>query len=494
MPPGSHIQGRPGHFVGSVPSIRLCLLALALALALGAGTVWADPINCSTTSINAILENLDKSLDHHLTIIGMCTEAVVVDGFTSLWLEAASAGDGIQRPAGQESPALEIRNSNVSIMGLTVQGPGKFSYSPALVRVVRSSVVIEGSTIQNSRSNGLNAEDSSNVTIGGSTIQNNYYSQDSPDTRSTGISATGNSRISISAYWPPEPTLIQGNGTGVSAGGGAVIDVGNAVIQNTYGTAVSAGLGGLINLGTWGGGAPTITYNTGSPAVSAGNGGEVWLIDATKIQANQGDGVNAGAGGRVIVCCSPDTSISDNEGWGASAWAGGEVFFWGQAVVEDNRRGGLSLSSSQGFVNAGVVIRRNGDPGDPQSKGGVELGSNATLYGSWTVTDNYGPGVFAWSGADAQFYQDSTITGNRGYGVQLEMNATATFSDGVTVTGNKGLDLLCASGGVAGAARGMHPRISKMKCPTWAQLPPAPAWVTPTADSAASVLSRRPVY
>ena len=61
--------------------------------------------------------------------------------------------------------------------------------------------------------------------------------------------------------------------------------------------------------------------------------------------------------------------------------------------------------------------------------------------------------------------------------VELEGAATAMFTDGATATGNRGFDLVCSSGSVAGAAKGMHPVIGRQKCQTWTQLRGYPTWL-----------------
>ncbi len=130
------------------------------------------------------------------------------------------------------------------------------------------------------------------------------------------------------------------------------------------------------------------------------------------------------------------------------------------------------------FVNA-ALIRNNGDNADPNSYGGVFIESNATAWGVFTITDNYGPGVFLKAGGSAMFMGETSITRNKGYGVQLEMNAKAEFNNNNSVTGNKRYDLFCTSGSVAGAPKGARPTIGKMSCPGWTQVTPLPAWATP---------------
>jgi len=476
--------------------LRLSPVLFALVLVLWTGTAPAADItvNCPA-SINIALGGLNKAGPNSVTITGTCVEAVVVDGFTNL---ALGGGAVIKRPAiypdpYSAAPALQITGSEgVNINGLTFQeDTGSIAYSVPLVRASRSHVWMGNFTIQGSHSGGLSVEDHSDAWIEAATIQDNG----DPTNQASGIGVSGFSHVSISMWLGGAgPSLIKGNGTGLSASSGATVEVGDVKLQDNAGSAVAASYGAVVTLGGWNPQAPTITGNAALPnftAVDAAYGGEIWIVDPTAVVDNRGNGAGANLGGRLIVCCGPGITFSNNDGFGISTWMGGQVFFWGPALVQNNKKGGMALFSSQAFVLPNVVIRGNGDPSDPNSRGGVELVYNSTMQGGWTVADNYGPGVFIQTGSSALFDSISAITGNKGYGVQLEMNATATFADGTTVTGNKGYDLVCTTGSVAGVPKGQRPNIGKMKCPDWAQLTPPPAWATATAGATASPLTHR---
>ncbi len=433
------------------------------------------PVACPGQSINSVLQSLDKTASHTLVITGACIESVVIEGFNNLALQGSGAPAVIERPAGWSS-ALQIRQSDsVQINALTIQGPGPDD-GPPLVLVSRSTVSFNAGTIQGGNSDGLDVADFSNVNVGTSIFRNN---------KGAGISVTGHSNVSISAWGLPGPSLIQNNRSGLVVSDGATVTVGNVKVLDNSDSGVGAATSGTLTLGPWGGSdSPTLSGNGTSAsgsAVSVDRGGVVWITPPTAIVNNPGQGVSVSYDGWVAVCCgdAPLPTISRNEGVGLSGWMGGQIFFWGGAVVEENRRGGLSLhSASRGhFSSPGIVIRRNGDSGDPNSYGGIRVEMNSVLYASeGAISDNYGPGVFVTSASSATFVGNIVITNNRGYGVLLETNSAGEFSGNVSLTGNKRFDLVCSAGAVAGARKGSHPAISKMNCPSWEQLTPRPAW------------------
>ncbi len=473
---------------GGGAGLRVALVIVSV-LAAGGAAAWACVVDVeggdSFNSINDALATLDKEVRNRLNISGTCTEAVVIDGFSELVVWAAP-GAGIVRPvpgSGEpEQAALTIKGSRVSVEGLTIEGPGLYGYSPALVIVSRSSLFFGGCTIRDSApATGLDAQDHSDVQIIGTTVADN----------GTGIAAGTSAHVQISNFWGDLNT-IENNGSGISASRDALVEVGLAIIRNNTQGAVGASNGAAVNLGSWGWGQVTVTGNglgdpndpkypnNPLPAVQASDGGIIWVIQPTAIVDNYGTGVGALSNGRVYVCCgaSPeDTPITGNGGWGFDAWMGGGIYFWGPALVEGNLRGGVSVDSSEAYLCPAVLIFGNGDSSDPDSFGGLAVGTNARVQSSATVIDNHGPGVFISTGATADFGPDAVISGNRGYGVELEAASTAMFMDGATVNDNRGFDLVCSSGSVAGAPQGMHPVIGKKKCPTWTQLRGYPAWL-----------------
>jgi hypothetical protein len=482
-----NIESCHSHFRGFVSQLAV---SLAVILAVCAGTAWAEDVSvdCSdpNDSIKVKLGALDKTVTNTVTIFGVCTEPVLVEGFTDLTLNG-SQGSGLRRDDTFSSSALQIRSSDrVTLSNLTFldenRVPVQDIYHGALVDISRSSVGIWACAIRGSVSTGLGIGDKSYVDLVGSTIEDNPGG---------GINVGGGSRLNISYYtdwWENEDrTSIQRNGSaaaqvpGISAGTGAEVNVGEVIIRdNPYG-GVSASNGAFVNLGTWGTDVPFITGNGALPApaaVAAGSGSEIWIISATKIDGNRGNGAEAGMGGRLVVCCAPDASISNNAGFGVRAWGGGGVFFWGGAQVRGNHRGGVSLFWGKAFLNPDVVIRENGDGSDPNSYGGVLLEADSSAEGVFTVSNNNGPGVWIKGGSHALFHRNTSITGNKG-GVQLEVNSMAEFNNDVDVTGNtanKRFDLFCTAGTTAGAPKGVHPNIGKMSCPGWTQFLPLPAW------------------
>jgi hypothetical protein len=469
--------------------------SLAVVVFLIVGKAWAEDVvvTCTPSSPTGIQAKLDswaeeKNVPHSITIHGVCTESVLVEGFRGLVLGVDASGSGIRRVAKPNAwewtPALQVRGSEgVSLNGLTFYEASVTVENPlaALVSLSRSNVAVSDCTIKGSLSGGLDIGDNSNVDIVRSTIEDN---------KGSGIGAGGHSRVNISySWWDGDRTFIQrngsvsGGGAGISAGSGAVVNVVDVKIEDNLGGGVISSGGAVVNLGGWGDWAPTIERNGAlqyTSAVLADTGGEVWVIPHTKIQNNPADGAVAQFGGRLYVCCGPDTTISNNNGLGVRAYMDGQVIFWGPALVENNRRGGLDIYSSKVYFNPGAVIRGNGDLSVPNSLGGIFLEFNSTAQGTFTVTDNYGPGVFIKAASAAHILENSTITGNKGYGVQLEMNSTADFRGGSTVTGHKPFDLLCTTGSTAGAAKGTRLNIGKMNCPGWSQVTPMPAWMLPT--------------
>jgi hypothetical protein len=299
------------------------------------------------------------------------TESVLVEGFRDLELQGAQPGAGIRRmPPIVHTPqwtqtfvALEVRKSeriNMSNLTFCENPASSDSSRQTLVRISRSNAGIWGCTISGSKGTGVEIQDKSSVELVGSTIADN---------EGGGIGAGGQSRLNISYWtsWWGDPntderedrTIVQRNGTSpccgnaISAGNGAEVNVGLVTVQDNTGSGVSAGSGAFINLGSWGEDAPVITGNGAlpGPAAVSASGAEIWIISPTKIDDNQGNGAEALMGGRVVVCCSGKEgtpmfippSISNNGGFGFRAWAGGGVFFWDKALVQGNKRGGVSL-------------------------------------------------------------------------------------------------------------------------------------------------------
>jgi hypothetical protein len=445
-----------------------------MILILSAASAAAQTVNCPGDSLNGALAALDKTVPNTLSINGTCTEAVVVDGFPNNLNLQGSGGAIIQRPGAD--PALQVRGSGqVNITGLTIQGPGVANTNIPLVSISRSNVTISNVVIQGSLSDGLDILDSGTVWIGGTTIQDNG---------AVGLSVGAHTNANVSAWnWPPGTSVLQRNGTGLSVAQEGTATVGDVTIQGNK-TGVNAS--GWLALGDWGVSAPTITGNgktVDDTAVGIGGSGDVWINPPTVIRDNLGHGVGVEFGGNLKLCCSAGTTtISNNGGIGINAWMGGQVFFWGpQTVIELNRRGGIGIhSGSRAHLGGqGTIVRKNGDPSDPNSYGGIRVEMNSVLFGVVaTVSDNYGPGVFVNSASAANFSSGTVITGNHGPGVLLQLNSTAEFADDVNVTGNRKLELVCTTGSVAGAPKGARPNIGRMDCTDWGKLLPRPAWDT----------------
>ena len=467
------VECRPLGGRGVAWRLVCCVMSVLLA---SWGPAWADnvTVNCPGESINAALAGFDKQVPNGVSISGTCTEAVVVDGFMDLQIAGSAV---LHRPVATEGPgasALVVRGSkNVHVTGLNFEGFKPDDYPRPVVLIERSNVTIVDCTIHGNVSAGLDIQDHSDVQVAGTTVADN----------GTGIAAGSSAHVQISNWWPDLST-IENNDHGIAATRGALVEVGLATIQNNRQQGVGASNGAVVNLGAWGWGELIITGNgADSPngaAVGASDGGIIWIIQPTRIEGNHGSGAAATLGGELYVCCGAtpeDTRITGNTGFGIDVWMDSGLFFWGPALVEGNLKAGVEVISAEAFLAGGVLIQGNGDSSDPDSWGGLRVGDNASVNSAATVIDNYGPGVFISTGATVFFSTGTVITGNQGYGVELEGAATAMFTGGATATGNRGFDLVCSSGSVAGAAKGMHPVIGRQKCQTWTQFRGYPTWL-----------------
>lgn len=406
----SCLQSGRGAHLRSLPTLVVILVACV-------GIAQADNavVKCPNQSVQTALNLMHPREQNSISIEGICTESIMIDGFRNLSL----SGSAIIQP-GVDGYALRIESSSqVTIDGLTFKGPGTPPGAGEWVQPLASvwestRIQFRNCTFEGAKGDGLRLDSSREVTVGPAVIRDNFGS---------GMVMNGPSSATLGAWENPNPTLVEGNGLA--------------------------------------------EYPPAAVVVS--NGGDLSLLQNVAIQNNLGGGVGLG-GSHLSTCCDPQMpKILKNGGAGIGASGSSDVSLYG-AAIEDNKGSGIDLSHSS--LGTWVVsIRRNGDPAQPGTRSGISLNdtsSASVMQGS--VSDNYGPGVQAMNASSLMVCCGMTMSGNSRAGVVLETNSSGSFWGTSSIAGNLGDDLLCTSGAVAVSAKGTDPGIGKMHCSEYSVL------------------------
>jgi len=304
-----------------------CLL-LAQLISVGAAKAATLYVNCDgkvgLTSIGAALKTLqhtEATGPNTINVTGGCRENVVIKDMDRLTV-TGRAGASISDASGGTADVVDIRNSRVTITGMTIDGQNgvnndsvdceqgsqctligntiQGAAEPVGV-YARSSALIVGGVLQNGTSNGIFAF--GDVVAAGVLIQNNPV----------GLAVRFGARARIGFSDARTPTTIENNGVGVQVTQ-AQFACGGCVVRGNSGDGINADISGEVRINR----AFFIDGSSAAPSVTGNTGHGVSLGDLSSGSFAVPPSTVSGNGQPDIVCNSP-TSVSS----GALTAAGG---------------------------------------------------------------------------------------------------------------------------------------------------------------------------
>jgi len=440
-----------GQSLSGTRTVLLYLAAVSLVALLGlAAPAGASTVGCAGAppggpfdfpSLSAAL-SAGPLTNLTITVSGVCTEFVVVDGAQNLRIIGTPGATLMDR--GDPDPGLagfgavlEIDNSqNVLLQGLVIQLVSRPINVQIPGMLVSSSLV----RVQQCRLEGAGASDGIDMylstvrLIGATVIENNNDGQGSGE----GVYLQGpNAGLFLQRNASGCP-LIQGSGdNGIwASGGGANVQSGCATIQNNGFAGIYGELGATIQL----------SVAQASPG-------------AIQIQNN--------AVGVVVV-------------------VGSRFGLNGPINIQGNTWEGVRLRSASGSIGGtlGPMIQQNGTNPNPPCcapTAGISVANNSSLdLGGAQVTGNSAPGVLVQDDSSVRVIGPLTITGNP-IGVEVVNASSAAFFLTPTITGNSTADVVCGPDSIA---YGDLSAVGKTVCPQFkpqqnAVAPPKHGKVTP---------------
>ena len=305
--------------------LGLCLTALLL---MSTGTVKAATlyVHCGgktgLTSIGAALKALQYSEDHGpstINVSGACHENVLVQNVDRLTI-AGSNGASIIDASGGAADVVDIRNSNLTITGMTIDGLSgvnndtvdceQGSHCTLMGNTIQggaepvgvyalSSAVIVGGVLQNGTSDGLFAF--GEVVAFGVLIQGNPVGLVD---RFGGRVRIGNIDPATFPGFARTPTTIQNNGAGVQVFQAQFACAG-CVIQGNSGDGINGDMSAELRL------APAFFIDGTSvpPSVTGNTGHGVYLGDLSS-GSFAGPPSTVTGNGQPDILCNSTTSVS----------------------------------------------------------------------------------------------------------------------------------------------------------------------------------------
>jgi hypothetical protein len=316
------------------------------------GHVTSNPIACTVScaqggkvaSALALAPRTTAGLT--ITIKGTCIEAVDrVPG--NVTLQGASSGDGLQAPDASSNPVLGISGAGVTLENLTISGGANALLVHSGASAAGNNLLVEGSSTRNVLANGV-------LTLNSSTIENS---------KSDGIDVLSGGIVFLNGG------TVQNNARGILISGGSYLDaLGGAVISDNTG-----GHGALVN-GTLAVVAATIEGNS-PDGVHVFNGGNAFIAGAGVVRSNARDGVDV-MGGSVEL----DGAVSNNARHGIFIFNSGTAIIDDGGVVTSNAANGILVEDGTVQVGSGGV--GGGAAGAIQSNGanGIYLKTNSVGF------------------------------------------------------------------------------------------------------------------
>jgi hypothetical protein len=317
----------------SIFNIKRCLMASALLVAMGATTQAATlNVNCEgrggINSIGTALRLLQNPGPNTIHVSGACRENILINNMDLLTI-AGSDEASITDASGGIADVVDIRNSRVTIIGMTIDGLDGVNYDAVdceqasqcrlignkiqgdadVVGVYNlSSALIVGGVIQNGTSDGILA--SGDVVVAGVAIQGNPV----------GVIVRNGGRTRVRVADPAsDPILtvtlstVANNNAGILVSQGAEFSCTGCIVQNNAGDGIHIDVSAAATI-------QAATLANGSiipPGVTHNSGNGVYVGDLSSATFH-GNSTVTGNGQPNISCNSP-TSVTRS----ALAAAGG---------------------------------------------------------------------------------------------------------------------------------------------------------------------------
>ena len=316
-----------------------------------------NPISCTVncaqggTIGSALSLRVRSTNTFTITINGTCVESVdhVPSGVT---LQAGMSGATLQAPNSSTDPVLGISGTGVTLTGLTISGGVNALRGRSGSAFTGNNLLIEGasnadvllnhavvtlntSTIQNSASDGIDAEYGSTVFLNGGTVQGNAV---------TGVNAVYDGSADVFGG-----AVVQNNGSqGVGGGyGGTVLISDGSVTNNGFGVGgccgMDSGTGGHLVVE----GSSSIVSNNNFNGILVDDGGTLLVDNGAMINNNLGNGIVLIQGAFAKV--KRGASVNGNAANGIYAQTG-------TVTIGDNTGPGVTVQNNKGN---GLLVRTN---------------------------------------------------------------------------------------------------------------------------------------
>jgi len=314
----------------------IACLPLAQLISAGAAKAATLYVNCDgkvgLTSIGAALKTLqhaEATGPNTIIVTGACRENVVIKDMDRLTV-TGRAGASLTDASGGAADVVDIRNSRVTITGMTIDGQNgvnndtvdceqgsqctlvgntiQGAADPVGV-YARSSAQIVGGVLQHGTFSGIFA-------LGSDVVASGVMIQENPVGLAVRFGARVRTGFVDPAYSPGfarSPTIIENNGVGVQVTQ-AQYACGGCVVQGNSGDGINADLSGEVRINR----AFFIDGSSAAPSVTGNTGHGVYLGDLSSGSFAVPPSTVSGNGQPDIVCKSPTSASS-----GALTAAGG---------------------------------------------------------------------------------------------------------------------------------------------------------------------------
>ena len=241
--------------------IKKCVVTSALLLLMGsaaqASTLW---VKCGgkggLNTIGAalkVLQNTEPQGPNAINVLGACHENLLINNMDLLTI-SGSNGASITDASGGTADVVDIRNSRVTIIGMTIDGLNSVNFDAIDCEQISrctligntiqggadgvgvygvSSALIVGGVIQNGTSDGIFAQ--ADVLVAGVTIQGNPV----------GVIARRGARVLLGIGDPASvpiatvtPSTVANNGAGIQVIQGAEFSCTGCIVQNNTGDGI----------------------------------------------------------------------------------------------------------------------------------------------------------------------------------------------------------------------------------------------------------------
>jgi hypothetical protein len=442
------------------------IVLVSAAVLLAAGRADAQPIVLRAVNVNcgqpgqtiaAALRRQVVGGGLVVNITGTCNEHV--DIFRDdVILRGAAAGATIHGPTTADSTVFIDGAKRVHLQDLTItggsdgvngtRGASFFLENVTVQGALRlgvvvstgTSVIISGSVIRQSGSNGVTASQTSALTITNSTVEGN----------GAGIVAVRSSYLRVgqdaASSQTPGPVIVQNNtGGGITVSESSSANILAATVQNNGGNGIYVGRSSHADIGI--GSFNLVAANT---IMNNGAGSSGILVEGASANivgntiTGNGTGVQFINGGNGRLGIRPDTIYLGN-------------------TISSNQFSGLNINSGSTAVIGANVISANGAAGTVGARFGIFVSQGAAnLIGQNTIENHADSGIFVRQGSlflgNGFGSLDTTgnLIRNNGTGAEAASNRSGIFLfegataelRSVTLSGNTFANLQMFLGGV----------------------------------------------